>query len=190
MYFLGFVTRENMNKGIIEPSYIVCKNKYFSQDKKYLDVYTRKTDEIDAKDTIILFGSLYGNKTIIDYMSYHQFYDGDNKSRTFLEGGLYFFECDKHGRRTGSSLFIRKVPIEADYTKGLDILRRNRYREKPLSEILSDNPATADLQESAVELHFVQPEKYYKKRKKTKEPQYDGFISRKERDHTAPDSEY
>lgn len=173
MYFLGFVTKQNMLKGNIEPELVVCKNRI--PDINRFNMYFRKATELNRFDTLILFTQLHDNKQVLDYFSDSQVYE----NKQYKEGGLFFFECDKHGRREGAALFVRKVPVKESM----------KYEGVTLSQILSGDTSMMNLWQSAQPLYFVQSDGY-ERNLRTKELQGNGFTPRKEPDPDLPDNEY
>lgn len=91
-FFLGIISKENMNKGIFIPSEILCKKKDEIQ----------KVNISKIKNyPLILTDSYIGHEDLYDYF----------REKNTLKGGLFWFMCNKFGDRTGPVIYITNTPV-------------------------------------------------------------------------------
>ena len=120
MYFLGIVTRENMNRGLIIPAYILCQHGGMSE-KRSQWIVTKSYKPSGRYLPMVLVRTPYGHDDMCDFLNAYRTreYGSTNKKvpksykkKYMVVGGIFWFECDKYGRQTGPAIFVRKIPVK------------------------------------------------------------------------------
>lgn len=154
-YFLGIVVDEDILRGDMSPSYIVCQSHGTSEKRSGWRVIRQdKTNKVLRNMNKVLVKSLIGNDLLIEYMCNYRTRDhmhGDKKykhedtKKYFPKGALFWFECNQYGEPNGTAIFIKKVPVNPDVSFfELDIgfrkLKEAKKTKPKLKEILSKEP--------------------------------------------------
>lgn len=160
MYFyLGIVAEEDLRKGYIIPSYILCQSHGTSERRSGWRVTKQNEDNPMRNMNKVLVTSLLGHDDMIDFLCAYRTRDhmhGDKHykhhqtKKYYPKGGMFWFECNQYGEPCGSALFIMRVPVGKKNTdSGFTRLKEAQQKEPSLIDLLSneisfeDNPTTS-----------------------------------------------
>ena len=115
--FLAIVADEDLRRGVVEPSYILCRTESASERTTGYVVVKANNESIQLPR--LLFTNLSADNEFIHFLSHYRAREYNNKERQggFRKkytpvGGLFWFPCDEHGERdmTQPPVFIKRVP--------------------------------------------------------------------------------
>lgn len=144
MYFLSIVSQEDLLRGNIVPSYILCQSHGGAESRGPWRVYRANTSLASCPK--VLVKTPVGNDAMIDFLSSYRTRDHMHNSRKYKhhqtkkyypEGALFWFECNVYGEPTGSAIFVKCVPERNVYKNDSGLSR--------LKEALSTELTTKDL---------------------------------------------
>ena len=116
--FLAIVADEDLRRGIIEPSYILCRTTESTSDRITGYVVVKANNE-KIQLPKLLFTNITVDNEFIHFLSHYRAREYNNKERQggFRKkytpvGGLFWFPCDDHGVRDPIQppVFIKRVP--------------------------------------------------------------------------------
>lgn len=150
--FLAIVADDDLRKGIIEPSYILCTKDVETASRT--DLIVKRANEM-GDCSKLLVNSLSEYDELIHFLSNYRTRervsdDIPNKlTKKFCPiGALFWFPCDKYGNQDESQppLFIKRVPdrrFPRDGTKA--ILEAERKAKKRFARCLSHDPSMTEM---------------------------------------------
>lgn len=154
-YFLAIVSQDDLLKGDIAPSYIVCQSHGTSENRSSWRVIRQdKSNKLLRNMNKVLVTSLLGNDLLIDFMCNYRTRDhahGDPRysyeetRKYYPKGALFWFECNKYGEPLGTAIFIIKVPLNknvrfAESDGGFNRLKAAISVKPKLNEVLANEP--------------------------------------------------
>ena len=159
MYFLAIVSQQDLLRGNIVPSYILCQSHGTSENRSPWRVYRADTKLASCPKAMVR--SLNGNEAMIDFLSAYRTRDHMHGSKRYKhssttkycpEGALFWFECNVYGEPTGSALFIKTIPDKtiSAYDEGFTRLKAALAYRPSTRELLTTNPLLVDLVQSGV----------------------------------------
>lgn len=166
MFFMGIVAKDDMDKGIFEPSYILYRSKGTSQNRSGIRVY-RSNVNVSANMQKLLAYVPYGNEGLIDFMSHYrtrdhmhkdQKYDHAETKKYYPQGGLFWFQCDVYGNRTGAAIFIKNVPDKSRTAAddGMKVLQQYENKTYTVAQCLNVSKDMFNNEYSAVKTKIPQ----------------------------------
>lgn len=122
-WFIGLVAQDDVLKGNIEPSYILCTSHGTSEARTGFRVYRVNSFSSGTSPPKYIVPEVVGHEDIIDFLSSYRTRDHMHNSKYHTEeetkkyypkGSLFWFECDKNGDRNKLStcIFICNVPVK------------------------------------------------------------------------------
>lgn len=145
--FLGVVALSDFNKGIMDPSYYLCKT---TPRTGYTIGYRIVAADCRFKNsTKVLVTTLTGHEDLIEYMSCFRavFYPKNrkklekNRERFYVRGALCWFPCNKYGERVDDQppILITMVPVKDRYVEqGKRRVEEIRKKKRKWNSILAD----------------------------------------------------
>ena len=150
-HYLGIVTEDDLEDGYIVPSYILCQAHGESENRSGWRVIKQTEDNGLKSMSKVLVKTIIGHEDMIEYLcSYRtrdhmhgdRHYTHEETKKYYPKGALFWFECNKHGEPGEYAIFITRVPRRHGKTDaGFQLLQKRMKIEKPLKEILSQEPA-------------------------------------------------
>lgn len=152
-YFLSIVVDEDILRGDIAPSYIVCQSHGTSENRSGWRVVRQdKTNKALRNMNKVLVTSLLGNDLLIDFMCNYRTrdhmhgdiqYTHEETKKYYPKGALFWFECNRYGEPTGTAIYIKKVPVahHGKTDNGFRNLRESRNKVPKIKEVFSKEPA-------------------------------------------------
>ena len=147
--FLAVVAMKDYKKGVIEPSYILCKTK---PESDHTIGYRIAAADSKFKDmTKVLVTSFTGHEDLIEYMTNFRtvrYYRTKRRDRVIVRGMMFWFPCNEYGERTKDPpVFITKVPVVGrqpeEGKQRLEAVREAK-KYKPLNRVVADEPNALD----------------------------------------------
>ncbi len=144
MYFLAIVARDDLLRGHIRPSYVLCKSHGDSENRSPWRVYRANTPLVNCPKVLVKWPG--GNDLMIDFLSKYRtrdhIHDPDSKhydqtKKYYPEGALFWFECNNYGEATGTAVFVKCVPDRKGY--------KDDGGKQRFDEALSKTPTAKDL---------------------------------------------
>lgn len=166
MYFLAIVSREDLLRGNIAPSYVLCQSHGDSQNRSPWRVYRANTPLVNCPKVLVRYPS--GNDAMIDFLSSYRTRDHMHRARYyhhvhtlkyFPEGALFWFECNDYGEQTGPAVFVKTVPDASMQVKndtGKQRLEQALQGSPSVNELFSRDPWSLPLVQSGVKPHLHQ----------------------------------
>ena len=157
--FLGVVSDDDLERSIIEPSYVLCKTVPITG---YTAGYRIVAMDSRFKElTKVLVTTLTGHEDLIEYMSTFRtvkYYRKKDRTRKVVHGAMFWFPCNEFGERTKEqAIFITKVPVKGkkqeEGKQRMESIRENK--DTRIKTLLSQEPAT------------IVPDEWINKKKKT-----------------------
>lgn len=163
-YYLGIVAQEDVLAGNFEPSYMLCQSHGKSENRSGWRVV--KSNSVMSNMNKVLVKTLYGNDTMIQFMSHYRTrdhmhadkrYKHEKTKKYYPKGGLFWFGCNAYGERDGPAVFVKNVPDKGFNTDdGLNIVRRADEKVIPVKQVFSREPVFVDIEESCVKPKLYQ----------------------------------
>jgi len=152
LFYLGIVAEDDLIAGNIVPSYVLCRSHGSSSKRSGMRVIKQTPNSKLKSMNKVLVTSITDNDALIDFLcSYRtrdhmhgdKHYDHEKTKKYYPKGGLFWFECNEYGEKTGAAIFIKKVPDVA--RNGKTDYGFTEYKEKTrhvptVSQILSKEP--------------------------------------------------
>lgn len=152
-HFLGIVAEDDLQNGIIVPSYILCQAHGTSEKRSGWRV-VKQTDGNSLRTmNKVMVKNLSGNEDMIDFLCGYRTRDHMHGDRNYTheetkkyypKGALFWFECNEYGEPGKYAVFITRVPIESKKRltdAGFKTLKEKRNQAVPMKTILSREPA-------------------------------------------------
>lgn len=123
--FLAIVADEDLRRGVIEPSYILCKQKEGSARTGYIVI--KGDNPWLERIPKVLVSDLSQHDELIHFMSNYRAREYNNRHRKdgfrkkyHPKGALFWFPCDIYGvqDRSQAPVFIKHVPDKSFPTDG------------------------------------------------------------------------
>ena len=151
-YFLGIVAKDDLLKGIIVPSFILCQSSGKSAARSGYRVM-RVDTKLIQQYSVVMVARIDEHPELIEYLSNYRTRDhmhtskrrGHKRTMKYTpEGALFWFECTSEGayEYRGRKIFIKTIPDKAVkcVNQGFARLTRAMAATKTLSEQLSYEP--------------------------------------------------
>lgn len=167
MYFLAIVSQQDLLRGNIAPSYILCQSHGTSEQRSPWRVYRANTPLAKCPKALVKWPS--GNDAMIDFLSRYRTRDHMHGARRYYhsstqkyypEGALFWFECNDYGEITGPAVFVKRVPDETMHVRwdgGKQRLEAALSVTPPVNELFSRDPWALPLVQSDVKPRLHQP---------------------------------
>lgn len=167
MFFLAIVAKQDLLRGNIVPSYILCKSLGESEARCQwrvcrANVLPKNAIKVLVKwpsgsDIMVNFMSAYRTR---DHMHGSKRYEHESTKKYYPEGALFWFECNKYGEVIGPAVFVKNVPERKD---GHARQRKQRLEEAlsqkcSLTDLYTNDPFAVPLQYSGVKPKLYQPQ--------------------------------
>lgn len=165
MYFLAIVAKEDLLRGNIAPSYILCASMSNSENRSPWRVYRANTN-FNCPRVLVKWPT--GNEAMEDFLSHYRTRDhmhGDKRykhsstKKYYPEGALFWFECNEYGEADGPAIFIKNVPDKsiAQSDGGKQRLEEKLSEPPPaVNTLFSRDPWSAPLLTSHVKPRMFQ----------------------------------
>jgi len=165
MYFLAIVSQQDHLRGMIEPSYILCKSGGDSPSRSPWRVYRANENFPGVSKVLVKWPS--GSEEMIDFMSHYRTRDHMHQSgnyrhertkKYYPKGALFWFECNEYGEAEGPAVFVKFVP-DPDIVKtdnGKQRLDDALSHELSAADILCRDPWSVSLNQSGIKPKLVQ----------------------------------
>lgn len=152
-FFLGIVSKDDLQKGIIEPSYVLCKSSSFSENRSGLRVARVDGKMINAMQRLLVT-SINKHDELVDFLSAYRtrdhmhgdkHYRHDATKKYYPEGAIFWFPCSTSGviaRRT-LPIFVKLVPdtsVKGKTDDGFTRLKEAMARKPTLRELINREP--------------------------------------------------
>ena len=109
-YFLGIALRENVNQGIFDPLYVLCKANTTSKNRTGYRVAKLWDGTPSHSWAKVLVTEPYGHDDLLNFLSVYQTQDTFKGKHYFPSGYLCWYRCNKYGDPSGEVIVVRKVP--------------------------------------------------------------------------------
>ena len=154
-YFLGIVVDEDIMRGDMSPSYIVCQSHGTSENRSGWRVVRQdKTNKSLRNMNKALVKTILGNDLLIDFMCNYRTrdhmhgsekYDHEQTKKYYPKGALFWFECNRYGEPLGTAIYIKKVPVNEHFTfknvdQGFKRLKEAMNKVPKLNEVIAKEP--------------------------------------------------
>lgn len=155
-YFLGIVLQRNLRRGIIEPSFILCRDQSVSRSGFQMVRVGGKRDKLPRA----LVTTPLEHPELEQYAATYRYrerppgdtrYHRRKRLKKYVVGALFYFECNAYGERAGPALFVTRTPvtrsgaINNNNKKNLEDAMRRR---KSVKELLIETPHCLALKEN------------------------------------------
>jgi len=166
MFFLAIVSQEDLLRGNIVPSYILCKSHGVSENRSPYRVYRANTPLVGCPKVLVKWPS--GNDILIDFLSHYRTrdhmhndeqYHHESTKKYYPEGALFWFECNDYGEATGPAVFVKRVPdrtMQATTDAGKQRMEERLAMKPSVNDLFSRNPWAMPLADSAKKHHLCQ----------------------------------
>ena len=165
MFFMGIVKKEDADRSIFNPTYILCQAHGGSENRTGWRVV--KTGSRYGNMNKVLVATPCGHDDMIAFLSNYRTRDHMHGSRRhtyestkkyYPEGFLCWFTCNQFGDQIGEAILIKKVP---DRTKrktddGARFLAYENERVIPLWEKFSKDDSMTDYPQTGVKPQLYQ----------------------------------
>lgn len=166
MYFLAIVAKDDLLRGNIAPSYILCQSHGESDKRAPWRVY--RADGIAPSINKVLVKWPSGNDVMIGFLSCYRTRDHAHRAKRirhehtkkyYPEGALFWFECNDYGEVTGPAVFVKTVPEKGVYKldSGKQRLAQAMAVTPSVSDLFSNDPFAVSLMSSGVKPKLYQP---------------------------------
>ena len=167
MYFLAIVAKQDLLRGNIVPSYILCKSGGNSEARSPWRVYRANVMSSSVSKVLVKWPS--GNDIMIDFLSSYRtrdhmhgarFYKHAYTKKYYPEGALFWFECNDYGEITGPAVFVKYVPEKGAHKldSGKQRLEEMLAQKPSVPELFTNDPFAVCLISSGVKPTLYQPQ--------------------------------
>lgn len=165
MYFLAIVAKQDLIRGNIAPSYILCQSHGTSENRSPWRVYRANTPL--AKSPKVLTKWPSGNDLMVDFLSSYRTrdhmhdpsrYKHESTKKYYPEGALFWFECNDYGEITGPAVFVKTVPEKGVHKldSGKQRLEEALQQTPPVNQLFSSDPFAVPLEYSGIKPQIFQ----------------------------------
>lgn len=156
MFILGIIAESDAQKGIMIPSYILCRDKSPSTTRSGYRI--RTGDAITDGVPRVIFPDIDGYDRFIDFMSFYRTrdhmhnsenYSHEDTKKYYPKGLLAWCKCDKYGTPLGSIVPIKWVPDKSMKCKndtGHKFITEYHEPDCSLADILKNDTWTTTIQ--------------------------------------------
>lgn len=166
MYFLAIVAKQDLLRGNIAPSYILCQSHGTSDKRSPWRVH--RADIIPSNASKVLTKWPSGNNIMINFLSCYRTRDHahgaryvhhEHTKKFYPEGALFWFECNDYGEAIGPAIFVKCVPEKGVYKldSGKQRIEQALEYTPSVAELFSRDPFAMNLTCSGVKPKLVQP---------------------------------
>ena len=167
MYFLAIVAKQDLLRGNIVPSYILCKSGGMSDARSPWRVYRANAMPRGVSKVLVKWPS--GSDIMVDFLSRYRtrdhmhaarFYHHEHTKKYYPEGALFWFECNDYGEVTGPAVFVKTVPDQLAHKQdsGKQRLEQMLAHDPSVAELLANDPFAIPLICSGVKPKLYQPQ--------------------------------
>lgn len=137
MYFLGLLTMASMEAGVTDPDYVLCANRSNNGSSPWIVLAAER----NKSEPRLIVPDMAGHEDMVRYLQGHRVYNEEGR-RPNLEAGIFWYQCNAYGERTGPCYFIRfvgGVSHDERDNRREHLLKSLAKKPDPL-EILIDDP--------------------------------------------------
>ena len=164
-HYLGIVAEDDYQKGIIIPSYILCKSYGKSEARSGWRVVKQNKDSPLLNMPKVLVRSMLDHDDMIEFLSRYntrdhihgsEKYSHEETMKYYPEGAMFWFSCNEYGEPGSYALFIKKVPDGKCVTSSFQKLKESRSRKIPIKDVFLKDKHFIENENSCVKPKLVQ----------------------------------